>query len=377
MIGKGVKNMTPQPGFVLVVNAHKDERARQARQLEQEGHHVAQAGDGWQALEVARAQPIDLILLDITAPEMDGCQVLAHLQDDPELRQAPVIVVAATSERERVIQCVERGAADYLFEPIDQTLLRVRIANAQLAAKAVAANRAQSEFVSLVAHELKVPMTSIKGYTDILLSGHVGPTNEAQVNFLRVIRANVDRMNKLVSNLSDLARIEANRLLLEFQALSLANMLDEVRQSLGQQIADKGQTMEVAVPDDLAPVWGDRSRLIQVIANLVSNAHMYTPQGGAIVVTAERTTDGGTDVVHIAVRDNGLGIHPNDQDKIFAKFFRAQDEEAQQETGTGLGLSITKHLVEAQGGRIWFESEYRQGTTFHFTIPVAEEEIAA
>ncbi|MBN1954606.1 MAG: HAMP domain-containing histidine kinase [Anaerolineae bacterium] len=369
--------MTPQPGFVLVVNAHKDERARQARQLEQEGHHVAQAGDGWQALEVARAQPIDLILLDITAPEMDGCQVLAHLQDDPELRQAPVIVVAATSERERVIQCVERGAADYLFEPIDQTLLRVRIANAQLAAKAVAANRAQSEFVSLVAHELKVPMTSIKGYTDILLSGHVGPTNEAQVNFLRVIRANVDRMNKLVSNLSDLARIEANRLLLEFQALSLANMLDEVRQSLGQQIADKGQTMEVAVPDDLAPVWGDRSRLIQVIANLVSNAHMYTPQGGAIVVTAERTTDGGTDVVHIAVRDNGLGIHPNDQDKIFAKFFRAQDEEAQQETGTGLGLSITKHLVEAQGGRIWFESEYRQGTTFHFTIPVAEEEIAA
>jgi signal transduction histidine kinase len=120
-----------------------------------------------------------------------------------------------------------------------------------------------------------------------------------------------------------------------------------------------------------------RTRLVQILVNLVSNAIKYTPEEGQIVVGAELTENrwdpqGAPQVVHVWVQDNGIGISPEDQRKIFQKFFRSDDPKAREAPGTGLGLNITKSLVEMQGGRIWFQSEYRKGTTFHFTIPVAE-----
>ncbi len=115
----------------------------------------------------------------------------------------------------------------------------------------------------------------------------------------------------------------------------------------------------------------------QVLVNLVSNAHKYTPAGGEIEVAAERCpnewdANGAAEVVHIWVKDNGIGITEEDQRKIFQKFFRSDDPKTREVTGTGLGLNITKSLVEMQGGQIWFEIEFRKGTTFHFTIPVSE-----
>jgi signal transduction histidine kinase len=114
-----------------------------------------------------------------------------------------------------------------------------------------------------------------------------------------------------------------------------------------------------------------------VLINLVSNAHKYTQEGGNIIIHAEQSAnawdpEGVPEVVHIWVEDNGIGISPEDQKKIFQAFFRSDDDQAQKATGTGLGLNITRSLVEMQGGRIWFESEYRKGTIFHFTVPVSE-----
>ena len=113
------------------------------------------------------------------------------------------------------------------------------------------------------------------------------------------------------------------------------------------------------------------------MTNLVSNANKYTPEGGTLLVGAELSEnrwdlEGAKQVIHLWVKDNGIGISPEDQQKIFQKFFRSEDQKAREAPGTGLGLNITKSLVEMQGGRIWFESEFRQGTTFHFTVPVAE-----
>ncbi len=115
----------------------------------------------------------------------------------------------------------------------------------------------------------------------------------------------------------------------------------------------------------------------QVITNLVSNANKYTPDGGTVTVGAEKCRnqwdpDGASEVVHMWVKDTGIGISLEDQKKIFQKFFRSEDSKAREAPGTGLGLNITKSLVEMMGGQIWFESEFRQGTTFHFTVPVAE-----
>ncbi len=253
----------------------------------------------------------------------------------------------------------------------------IAISNAQLYAAVQAANLAKSDFVSFVSHELKTPMTSIRGFTDLLAAGVVGQVTEAQGNFLSTIRSNVDRMATLVSDLADVSRIEANRLRLDFQAVDLVDILDEVKRSSRTQIEAKGQILELTIPSDLPSMWGDRVRLIQVLTNLITNAHKYTPPGGTIHVSAqfgENQWDpaGASKVVHIIVQDNGFGISPENQKKIFQKFFRADDQKVRDIAGTGLGLNITKTLVEMQGGKIWFESMLDQGTTFHFTVPTVE-----
>jgi len=253
----------------------------------------------------------------------------------------------------------------------------IAISNAQLYSEVQRANLAKSEFVSFVAHELKNPMTSIKGYTELLAAGAVGQISEMQANFLNTIRSNVDRMATLVSDLNDQSKIEAGRLRLEFTAVEVNALVEEVLRSTKRQVEDKKQTVRVEMPASLPKVWGDRTRLEQILTNLVSNANKYTPEGGTIVIAAEAganrwEAEGGGRVVHVWVRDNGIGISPEDQQKIFQKFFRSEDPRAREVSGTGLGLNITKSLVEMQGGRIWFESEFRKGTTFHFTIPVAE-----
>lgn len=253
----------------------------------------------------------------------------------------------------------------------------IAISNAQLYSEVQRANLAKSEFVSFVAHELKNPMTSIKGYTELIAGGAVGEINEMQSNFLQTIRSNVERMSTLVSDLNDNSKIEAGRLRLEFKATSVEEVVDEVVRTMKRQIEDKKQTLEVSVPKNLPPMWADRTRVAQVLTNLLSNAHKYTPEGGLLRVGVEESAnqwdlDGAPRVIHLWVKDNGIGMTVEDQQKIFQKFFRSEDPRAREVPGTGLGLNITKSLVEMQGGRIWFESEYRSGTTFHFTIPVAE-----
>lgn len=300
-----------------------------------------------------------------------GILPIAHTQISvPIRREAQVIgllLLESTSD--------SQGNLGFLTQLSDSAA--IAIANAQLYNEVQRANVAKSDFVSFVAHELKNPMTSIKGYTELLAAGSVGGINEMQANFLNTIRSNVERMSALVSDLNDNAKIEANRLRLDFKPVEVSDVVDEVMRSTKRQVEDKRQSIELHLSPSLPPVWADRLRVGQVLTNLISNAHKYTPEGGKILVGAEATTnqwdpEGAKRVVHLWVKDNGIGISIEDQAKIFQRFFRSDDSKAREAPGTGLGLNITKSLVEMQGGRIWFESEFRAGTTFHFTIPVAE-----
>jgi signal transduction histidine kinase len=253
----------------------------------------------------------------------------------------------------------------------------IAIANAQLYSAVQEANNAKSEFVSFVAHELKNPMTSIKGYSELLSAGAVGPITDMQANFLHTIRSNVERMSTLVSDLNDNSKIEAGRLRLDFKGVDMAEVVDEVLRSAKRQIDDKKQVTLLELPEQLPQVWADRTRLAQILINFVSNANKYTTEGGRITIGAERVNNqwdpqGAAEVVHVWVKDTGIGISLEDQKKIFEKFFRSEDQKAREAPGTGLGLNITKSLIEMMGGRVWFESEFRLGTTFHFTVPVAQ-----
>ncbi|MBN1438341.1 MAG: GAF domain-containing protein [Anaerolineales bacterium] len=252
----------------------------------------------------------------------------------------------------------------------------IAISNAQLYAEVRNANQAKSEFISFVAHELKTPMTSIRGYTDLVAQGAVGPVSQPQANFLATIRLNVDRMAALVSDLNDVSRIESGRLKLEFSAVALSPAVDEVVEALRSQMEGKEQKLTLEIPADLPPAWVDRGRLIQILTNLVSNAYKYTPRGGVLRIAAERTSNrwdpsGPPEVVHFLIQDSGLGISLQEQKSIFQKFFRSEERVVRDLPGTGLGLHITRNLVEMHGGKIWFESELHKGSTFHFTVPAA------
>jgi len=310
----------------------------------------------------------------VSLEEMSGSGILpgAHTQIAiPIRREASVvglIFLESTSDSQQDIAFLNR-LSDHAA---------IAISNAQLYQEVQRANEAKSEFVSFVAHELKNPMTSIKGYTELLSGGAVGSINEMQANFLQTIRSNVDRMSTLVSDLNDNSKIEAGRLRLDFKALRIADLVDDVVRSTHRQIEDRKQILTIQLPDTLPHIWADRTRLIQVLTNLVSNAHKYTPEGGEIEIGAEVSVnhwdpEGAAQVVHVWVKDNGIGISLEDQQKIFTKFFRSEDQKAREAPGTGLGLNITKSLMEMQGGRIWFDSKFREGTTFHFTIPATEE----
>jgi signal transduction histidine kinase len=253
----------------------------------------------------------------------------------------------------------------------------IAIQNARLFEQVQRANAAKTDFISFVSHELKQPMTSIKGYTDLLVKGAAGELNESQCQFLSTVLSNVDRMNKLVSDLLDISRIESNRMRLEFGDVSLGQVIEDSVRTIRRQIEAKHQTLGVHVPPSLPLVRGDRDRFVQVITNLVSNAHKYTPEGGGIAIRAQLWSDGqhapgDEEYVLCSVSDTGIGIRPEDRARLFTKYFRADDPAVHSVAGTGLGLIITKSLVELHGGQIWVESEVGKGSTFAFTIPIAK-----
>ena len=219
-------------------------------------------------------------------------------------------------------------------------------------------------------------MAALNGYTELVASGVAGQVNEMQAGFLATVRANVDRMNTIVSDLNDLTKIQVGNMRLDYRAVRMDEALDEAIRSLRRQIDEKEQVLELSLPADLPNVWADPSRMGQILVNLVSNATKYTPAQGRIYIGSElyKSDDeelAHVDFVHVWVRDTGIGISEADQQKIFQQYFRT-DVAKETASGTGLGLNITKSLIEMQGGRIWFESETGKGTAFHFILPVAE-----
>jgi signal transduction histidine kinase len=265
---------------------------------------------------------------------------------------------------------VEINREDIAFVERLSDRAAVAIKNAKLYEAIHAANKAKSDFISLVAHELRVPMTSIKGYTDLMNAGLAGPLSDQQKQFLEVIRRNLTRMTSLISDLSDINHIESGRMKFDLKPFDLREVVADVADSLRERISNREQTLHLEIEDALPPVYADSSRMAQVISNLMSNANKYTPEGGEIMV---RAWPNGR-YAFVSVQDNGLGISEENQEKLFTQFFRAEDKAVREQPGWGLGLSIVRRMVEAQDGEITFESELGAGSTFTFTIPLAKME---
>jgi PAS domain S-box-containing protein len=238
----------------------------------------------------------------------------------------------------------------------------------------VEVDRLKSEFVATVSHELRTPMTSIKGYVDVLLMGAAGALTENQIHFLEIVRSNTDRLNILVNDLLDISRIEAGRVALSIQAIDLREVADDVIADVLRRSheEDKPMGLTLDVASDLPRIAGDLERVRQILGNVVDNSYRYTPPEGQIIIHIH-VVDGN---VQVDVKDNGIGIQPEEQGRVFERFYRGENPLVLATSGTGLGLPIVKQLVEMHRGKIWLVSSGipGEGSTFSFTLPIHKAE---
>ncbi len=243
----------------------------------------------------------------------------------------------------------------------------VAIENSRLYEAIQQAKQQQSDFVAVVTHELRSPMTTILGYSDLVLTEAVGPLNEQQKEVLDVVVNNTRQMQMLTQDLADINRIELDQLQLTLSDFAIQPLVQEVQNSMRERLEGKRQSLSLVIDDDLPKVHADRDRTVQILTNLLTNAHKYTPEGGQIGIRVRPESKR----LAVDVIDNGIGIEKADQERLFAQFFRVESRAVREQKGWGLGLSIVKMLVEAQGGVITFKSEVGKGSVFTFTLPLA------
>ena len=230
----------------------------------------------------------------------------------------------------------------------------------------------QRDFVSMAAHELRSPLTAIKGFTRTLLSKADAIEPERRARYLTMVNEQSDRLARLVDDLMQVSRIDAQRLTLDRDYLDVALMLDVLVEQFRAKWADRRIEVTLSSPD-VRPAWADPHKVEEILINLIDNAVKYSPPDAPVEVRVSQEEDG----LRIDVCDQGPGISPEDQAGLFQKFHRLPASKAKDIPGTGLGLYIVRGFVEAHGGRVWLESEVGKGTTFSFTLPAVDERIAA
>ncbi len=222
----------------------------------------------------------------------------------------------------------------------------------------------RTEFVANVSHELKTPLTSIKGFVETLLAGALENPETAR-SFLTVVDGHAARLERLINELLELSRLESGELPLQFRPVDLKSLLQRSRQLFENEIHAKRQALEIECPQTLSPVSGDEEKLERALSNLIHNAVKFTPEEGKIKVCAREEVA----QVKISVSDTGIGIAEDELPRIFERFYRVDKSRSRKEGGTGLGLSIVKHIAQVHGGSVSVESRVNKGSTFTLSLP--------
>ncbi|QZZ19188.1 response regulator [Leptothermofonsia sichuanensis E412] len=371
---------------VLVVDDDEPTRIYLSRQLRQFNLHVTAVETGREAIHWIQRQPFDLILLDILMPGMDGFQTLKLLKADPALSPIPVIVVSGLDDLDSLIRCIELGAEDYLFKPLNPVLLKARI-NACLERKhlrdqekayleqlqmekadAERANRAKSIFLANMSHELRTPLNAIIGYSEILLED-IQELDPGLIPDLDKIHSSSKHLLALINDILDISKIEAGKMDLYLENFDIAPLIEEIVKTTRPWVEKNGNTLRVDYPKDLGYMHTDLGKVRQILLNLLSNASKFTEKGVISLTVEKRWVGGETDVI-FTISDTGIGIHPDLQATIFEVFNQGDNSSTRKYSGTGLGLALSQRFCHMLGGTISVESTPGEGAVFTVSLPV-------
>ncbi|RPI93789.1 MAG: sensor histidine kinase [Chloroflexi bacterium] len=240
-----------------------------------------------------------------------------------------------------------------------------------------------ADVVLSISQELRTPMSSIMGYTDLLLSESVGILGALQRQFLQRVQANIDRLNHLIQDLVSVTALDSDSLKLQPATVDMLEVIEDAITSAGNQFREKSITLHMNLPDRVPPLRADRDAMYQVMMQLLSNAYLASPQNGEVSISAcykpglippvgSPSVAAGqpVDAIYVTVTDQGGGVPPDEQRRVFGRLYRADNPLIEGLGDTGVGLSIAKTLVEAHGGAIWLESQIGKGSTFQFILPL-------
>ncbi|MFN2147948.1 MAG: GAF domain-containing protein [Anaerolineales bacterium] len=332
--------------------------------VEEDGHSLAIAAGEGKGANLALDQP------GLEAALREGRAMQTEWGDDP----APHVLLVPARREGATLALIglQRKESPHAHEALSFMLrlaehAAVAIENTRLYRAVRQADESKSQFISIVSHELKIPMTSIRGYADLIRQGAAGDVAPQQIKFLNTIIDNVDRMADLVSDLSDISRIDTGRLRIQLEALPLSELVRNTTAGMRPQFDARHQHVHLDIEQGLPMVLADYNRLMQILSNLLSNANKYTPDGGRVTVSAIKRGEG----VRLSVQDTGIGLSEADQKRLFTQFFRSEEPEVREQAGWGLGLYVTRRLIEMMGGTIGMESELGAGSTFWIDLPAA------
>jgi two-component system sensor histidine kinase/response regulator len=356
---------------VLIAEDDALTRLMLQRAVEHQGHACLVAQDGLQAWQLFQAHTVDVVISDWLMPLMDGVELCRRVrqQMDRAVGYTYVIFLTALDDKEHMRTAMREGADDYLTKPLDPTELwtRLRVAARvmslyrQVATQKAELERSNAElaqFASVVSHDLRSPLTSIAGFSELLERHSADHLDARATRYITGITDGVKRMQALIEGVLAYAQVGAQ--VPPPEPIDCAVVVERALANLHTAIEERGA---LVTHTDLPTVTADATQLSQVFQNLIGNAIKYCRETPRVAISAQR--DGAAWL--FSVRDNGIGMDAADAERIFDIFQRAHS--AAEYPGTGIGLAICKKTIERHGGRIWAESCLGQGTTFKFTLP--------